>query len=504
MTAPAVTSLGIFRPLVDGSEVDMADTFTLACPATGDPVAVVQAADGDVVDQAVRAAKRSFEAGDWSGRAPRERARILHRVAARFEERIDEFARIDALCTGRPLRELRPQVGRLPEWFRYFAGIVEGLEGTVPPFAGPYLNYTHRVPIGVVAQVVTWNHPLLLLVKKLAPALAAGNSIVVKPSELTPLTTLELPTLCHEAGLPAGALHVVPGLAPAGVALVSHPDVDRIDFTGGTETGRAIARAAAENLVPSTLELGGKAPLLIFEDVSLERAVAGSLFAAFIATGQTCVSGARVLVHNSLYERFLGRLRERAEVLRLGHPLDPATEVGPLVSEAQLERVLGYIELGRDEGARLVTGGSRASLEPPLDRGHFLQPTIFADVRPEMRIAREEIFGPVVCVSPFSTEEEAVRLANESDFGLGASVWTGSLTRAHRVAEALRNGIVWINDHHRNDPSSPWGGFKASGYGRENGWESLLAYTAVKSIVVNLSDDEFDWFAPDSGPKRYG
>jgi acyl-CoA reductase-like NAD-dependent aldehyde dehydrogenase len=467
-------------------------------------VAVVEAGGAKQIDEAVRVATETFNGSDWAARQPRARARLLHRIADALEQRIGELARIDALCTGRPIRELGPQVGRLPEWFRYFAGLIEGAEGSAPPFSGSYLNYTERLPLGVAAQIVTWNHPLLLLAKKLAPALATGNCVVVKPSELTPITAVILAECCEEAGLPPGVLNVVPGLGAAGAALVSHPGIAKADFTGGTDTGRAIARAAASNLVPTTLELGGKTPMVVFADIGLERAVAGAMFAAYVATGQTCVSGARMLVQRSLYEPFIELLAMRSSDLRLGHPLEQETEIRPLVSQRQRERVLSYIEAGNEEGARLVVGGEMPELAPPLDGGAFVRPTVFADVEPRMRIWREEIFGPVVSVTPFETEDEAVALANDSEFGLGASVWTGALARALRVARRLRAGVVWINDHHRNDPSSPWGGFKSSGYGRENGWESILSYTAPRSVVVNLGDETFDWFERSEQAKRYG
>ena len=495
---------GTWSPHVGGRKLRGEESFEVRCPADGQLVAVVEAAGVAQVEEAVEVASETFERSDWAALQPRTRARLLHRVADVLAERVAEFARIDALCTGRPIRELGPQVGRLPEWFRYFAGLIEGAEGSVLPFSGSYLNYTERLPLGVVAQVVTWNHPLLLLAKKLAPALATGNCVIVKPSELTPVTAVILAEACEEAGLPPGVLNVVPGLGAAGAALVSHPRIAKADFTGGTETGRAIARAAAANLVPTTLELGGKTPMVVFEDIGLERAVAGAMFAAYVATGQTCVSGARMLVQRPLYEPFVELLAARSSDLRLGHPLEPETEIGPLVSLRQRERVLSYIEAGRDEGARLVVGGGVPQLPAPLDVGAFVEPTVFADVEPRMRIWREEIFGPVVSVTPFETEDEAVALANDSDFGLGASVWTSALGRAPRVARRLRSGVVWINDHHRNDPSSPWGGFKSSGHGRENGWESIRSYTASRSVVVNLGDETFDWFERSSQPKRYG
>lgn len=507
MAASRAPLLGdeLHRPYVGGARVVGSGPFEVECPATGELVAHVDGAGVSQVDAAVCAAHDAFVHGDWSRQSARQRARALHRLADLLEARVAELARIDALCTGRPLRELQPQVGRLPEWFRYFAGIVEGLEGSVLPFPGNYLNYLERVPLGVVAQVVTWNHPLLLLVKKLAPALATGNTVVIKPSELTPLTAMLLAEVCAEAGLPDGVVNVVPGLGPeTGAALCGHPSIAKVDFTGGTETGRAIARAAAEHVVPATLELGGKTPIVVFDDIAVERVVPGILFAAFVAAGQTCVSGARLLVQRSVLGPIVDALADRCAQIRLGHPLDPDTQMGPLISARQQERVLAAIVAAQAEGARLVCGGGRPVLAPPLDRGYFVEPTILTGVRADMRVAREEVFGPVVCVMPFDTEDEAVALANDAEFGLGAAVWTASVSRAHRVARRLRAGVIWVNDHHRNDPSSPWGGFGQSGYGRENGWESLHAYTATRNVVVNLGDETFDWFEGGSGPKRYG
>ena len=392
MSTTSVPLLGedVHRPYVGGGRVPGEAPFDVECPATQELVARVEGAGVAQVEAAVEAAARAFDEGEWPRLTARNRARVLHRLADLLEARTCEYARVDPLCTGRALRELEPQVGRLPEWFRYFAGIVEGLEGSVLPFPGNYLNYTERVPLGVVAQVVTWNHPLLLLVKKLAPALATGNTVVIKPSELTPLTAMMLAEACAEAGVPDGVVNVVPGLGPeTGAALVGHPRVAKVDFTGGTETGRAIARAAAENVVPATLELGGKTPILVFDDVDVDRVVPGILFAAFVAAGQTCVSGARLLVQRPLLEPVLDRLAARCTQIRLGHPLDPETQMGPLISARQQRKVLGAIEAARAEGARVLVGGGRPDLPSPLDRGYFVEPTLLTAVRPEMRVARE-------------------------------------------------------------------------------------------------------------------
>lgn len=420
-----------------------------------------------------------------------------------LRERLDEFVRVEVDQTGRARREMSAQLSRLPEWYEYFGALARTHEDTVPPFGGTYLNYTRRVPLGVVGHVTPWNHPLLILTKKVAPALAGGNTIVAKPSELAPLTSLMLGDVLKEAGLPDGVYNVVPGFgATAGYALTSHPGIRKIDLTGGTETGKKVASIAGENLVRVGAELGGKASSIIFEDTDLDRAVSGALFASFIAGGQTCVQGARAIVQRSIYEEFVEKLVERAEKITLGDPQDPATQVGSLVSQNQLERVEGYVKIGVEEGARLAAGGRRVT-DPPYDKGYFYPPTVFVDVENDMRVAQEEIFGPVVCVMPFDTEEEAIELVNATEFGLAGAIWTNDVRRAHRVAHQLEIGVVWINDHHRIDPASPWGGFKMSGIGRENGIEAYHEYTQTQNIIVNLSDEPFDWFVEDITGKRY-
>jgi len=474
-------------------------------PATGERLGSVPLASAADVDVAVRSAARAAARDDWSRADPLDRARVLNTLADFVAADIDELASLDAAMTGRPLREMRAQMARLPEWFRHFAGIARGLEGRVIPFKGAFLNYTQYSPLGVVALITPWNHPLLILVKKLAPALAAGNAVVAKPSELAPLSAFALARLAARAGLPPGIFNVVTGDgAGTGAALCEHPDIAKIDLTGGTVTGQRIAAIAARRLVPVTLELGGKAPMVVFDDAALDEAVAGALFAGFIASGQTCIAGTRMIVQRGLYEPFVERLAARARALRLGDAMDGATEMGPVISRRSRDAVLAAITTARDQGARLVAGGNVPDLGPRLASGHFVEPTVFADVTPDMAAWQEEIFGPVLCVAPFADEADAVRLANDSPFGLGASVWTRDVARAHRFAGRLNAGIVWINDHHKNDPASPWGGFGRSGYGKENGWDALIGNLRLQSVVVGMSERFGDWYGGDPSQRRYG
>ncbi|HEY1729225.1 MAG TPA: aldehyde dehydrogenase [Candidatus Baltobacteraceae bacterium] len=482
--------------VIDGRETPSADgrTFEVRNPSTGALVGRAAEGSGAEIARAVDAAQRAFDDGRWSRISVSERYRVLNRLAQMLEDALPSLAMLESTCTGRPLREMSAQLSRLPEYYRYFAAVARTAEDTITPFEGPYLSYVRRVPLGVVGQITPWNHPLLILTKKLAPALAAGNTVVVKPSEYTPLTTLELAKMALEAGVPAGVFNVVTGFGgEAGRALSSHAGLAKLDLTGGTETGRVVAQTAGANLVRVNCELGGKAPVIVLPDADLEKAAAGAIFAAFIATGQTCIAGARVLVHESQAQDLIERMVARAVSLRLGDPLLPETQLGPLVSERQLQRTEEYVAIGKKEGAELECGGKRAT-SGVLGKGFFYEPTIFADVRSSMRIAQDEIFGPVTCVLAYENLDEAVRIANDIPFGLGASIWTSDAAKGMKLSERLNCGIVWINDHHRIDPAMPWGGTKASGMGRESGIEGYREYTQTKSIVVNL-DEPVDWYA---------
>lgn len=482
-------------------EAQSGKRFDIINPATGLAYCSVPEGDAADIDIAVDAAKKGFDI--WSKMSALQRASILMKAADILQERLADFVDAEVLQTGRPIREMRAQLARTPEWYSYFASVARTYESKVHPFGGDHVNYGRRLALGVVGLVTPWNHPLLILTKKLAPALAAGNAVVVKPSEVAPITPLMLADVFSEAGLPEGVYNVVTGFgAGAGAALTAHRDIAKIDLTGGTETGRKVAALAGERLIPFSGELGGKASVIVFDDVSVDRAAAATLFASFVAAGQTCVQGARLLVHESIHDAVLEKLIARANALVVGAPDDESTQMGPVVSDRQLATVEKYVAIGKDEGARLVAGGERLSGEG-RDGGYFYAPTIFADVSNDMRIAQEEIFGPVVCVMKFSTEAEAVALANGTDFGLAASVWSSNIARAKRVAEDIEAGIVWINDHHRIDPSSPWGGFKDSGIGKENGIVCYEGYTRMQSIVLNTSEEPFDWFAEDGKQKRY-
>jgi len=487
---------GAYRPAQSGK------TFAVKNPYDGSLVATVAEGDATDIETAVIAAEKAFPV--WSGLSGAERGDIMHRAAELLRKRLPEFVDIEVDQIGRARREMSAQLARLPEWFSYFGAVARTHEDTVPPFSGHYINYTRRVPLGVVGHITPWNHPLLILTKKVAPSLAAGNTMVIKPSELGPVTPLMLGEVLKEAGVPDGVYNVVPGFGgTAGLALTSHPRIRKIDLTGGTETGKTVASIAAKNLVKVSAELGGKAALIAFPDVDIESVVAATLFASFIATGQTCVQGSRLLVHRSIHDQVVERLVARASELRLGNPQDLATQVGPMVSARQRDTVEAYARIGVEEdGATLAFGGKRPE-GTAFDKGHFFLPTIFTDVAPGMRIAQEEIFGPIVCVMPFNTEQEAISIANGTEFGLATSIWTRDIARAHRVAHQLESGITWINDHHRIDPSSPWGGFKMSGIGRENGLVAYEEYTQLQSIIVNTSDTRFDWFEDSDQPKRY-
>ncbi|MBY8857150.1 aldehyde dehydrogenase [Nocardia sp. CA2R105] len=449
-----------------------------------------QAARGNAADiqRAVAAARAAFEDPRWRDLSQTRRGRLLRRLGDLIGENAEELARMEVLDNGKLLREMRGQLGTVPEYYYYYAGLADKIHGEVVPASDRrVLNYTLREPLGVVGAITPWNSPLTLTTSKLAPALAVGNTVVVKPSEYTSRTALRLAELALEAGFPEGVVNVVTGFgAEAGQALVDHPDLAKISFTGSTATGARIAAATARRFIGSTLELGGKSPNIVFEDANVANAAMGVVAGIFAAAGQTCIAGSRVFAQRAVYDELLERVTERAKTIRIGDPLDAETELGPLAFEDQRDKVAGYVDLGRSEGARVLTGG-RAS-DGGLG-GYFYEPTILVDVHNDMRVVREEIFGPVVAIMRFDTEDEVVRLANDTDYGLAAGVWTANLARAHRMAGRLDAGTVWVNTYRAMSPMSPRQGFKSSGVGIEHGTETVKEYTRLKSVWINTSED---------------
>ncbi|WP_093278419.1 aldehyde dehydrogenase [Saccharopolyspora shandongensis] len=466
-------------------------------PATGAVIRTVTDSSLIEVDAAVSRARAAFLDGPWPALTRTERGRLLLRAADVVEEAAEDLYRLETRNNGRPVTETRAQLSRVPEWFRYNAGLLAAQRDAVLPSDGPYLTYQRRAPLGVCGIITPFNHPLLILARSLSAALATGNTVVVKPSETTPLSTLAMVELLAKAGIPNGVVNVVTGGREVGERLTGHLDIAKITLTGGTEAGRAAAVATAHRFARVTAELGGKTPIIVFDDIDPDVAAEGAAFAAFVAAGQSCVAGSRFLVQRASYNRFVAALARRADAIRIGDPSDPATQIGPMVSAVQRDKVLDLIEAGRAEGARVAAGGGVPQLPAPLDGGFFVRPTVLADATMDMRVAREEIFGPVAVVVPFDDEADAIAKANDNRFGLGAGVWTRDLARGHRVADRIQAGMVWVNDHHRLEPSLPWGGIKESGTGRDAGTESFDDFTWLKTVVARTAGDDVDWYGSD-------
>ena len=472
---------------IDGAAVDSVAGATLDVldPVSNQPYATIAAGQREDVAAAVRAARRAFTEGPWPSLAGRARARILFAVADAIEAREARLAELESFDTGLPITQARGQAKRAAENFRFFADLVVTHGDSAYSVPGTQLNYVHRRPVGVAGLITPWNTPFMLESWKLAPALASGCPVVLKPAEFTPLSASLWPEIFAEAGLPPGVFNLVHGLGEeAGAALVEHPDVPRLSFTGETTTGKIIMRSAAEHLKGLSMELGGKSPVLVFADCDLEAALDSTLFGVFSLNGERCTAGSRILVERSIYEEFCARYAERARRIVVGPPADPATEVGALVHPEHYARVLGYVESGKREG-RLLAGGERPA---HLPEGNYLAPTVFADVKPDARIFQEEIFGPVVALTPFDTESEAIALANDTRYGLAGYVWTSDLVRGHRVAGSLEAGMVWLNSHNVRDLRTPFGGVKQSGVGHEGGQRSLDFYTTEYIVHVALGE----------------
>jgi acyl-CoA reductase-like NAD-dependent aldehyde dehydrogenase len=461
-------------------------TIEVINPATEEVIAEVASAEQGDVDAAVAAARAAFD-GPWSKLSARERGRIVWKIGERLMERADEIARLETLHNGKPIFESRQiEVPAAAECFQYFAGWADKIHGETIPVKGNFLTYTLREPVGVVAAIVPWNFPLLLTAWKVAPALACGNTVIIKPASQTPLTALALAEVAQEAGLPPGVLNVITGPgSKVGQMIVEHPGIDKIAFTGDTSTGKGIMKGSADTLKRITLELGGKSPNIVFPDADLDAALRGATTGIFYGKGEVCAAGSRLLVDKSIKDQFIEKVAARAKKMAPGDPMDPKTRLGAISSKKQLENDLRYIELAKKEGAQLVAGGGRADIG--TGKGYFLQPTVFDGVTPEMTIAREEIFGPVLAAIEFGDVDEAIARANDSNYGLAAAVWTKDIKKAHYVARKLQAGTVWINTYNVYDTAAPFGGYKQSGFGREMSMHALEHYTQVKSVWVDLN-----------------
>ncbi|MFD4930495.1 aldehyde dehydrogenase family protein [Peribacillus butanolivorans] len=482
-----------YQLFIDGKWTDSlsGETFETINPGTGEVHALVSQGGEEDLNHAVKAARKAFESGPWATMSPSDRGRLLYKAAQKMWENSDFLAEVESKDNGLPINETKHIA--LPstiDVLEFYAGLANKVQGDT--LASPHnrFNYTLKEPLGVIGAIVPWNFPLMLTMWKLAPALAAGNTIVIKPAKETSTSILELAKLFQEVGIPDGVINIVPGPgSTVGSALASHPDVDKIAFTGSTDTGRLIMQAATKNLKPVSLELGGKSPNIVFDDATLEDAVNGAMFGIYFAQGQVCASGSRLFVQESIYDKFMDLFASKVQSIRVGNPLEVTTQMGPQVSAQQLKTIEKYVAVGLEEGAELVTGGQRGN-----KNGYYFTPTIFGDVTNEMTIAREEIFGPVVSVIRFKDEEDALRQANDTIYGLASGIWTNDLKRAHRMARGIQAGTVYVNTYSMLDSTTPFGGMKQSGFGRELGVQAMDMYTHSKSVWIDLAEKGLNWY----------
>ncbi len=457
-------------------------TFPAINPATGGTICQVAEGDAADIDLAVKAARKALESNAWKKMDAADRGRLLFKLADAIEKEASELAALESLNCGKTIRDSKGDMQATANTLRYYGGWADKVEGRTVPVRGGFLSYTLRQPVGVVGQIIPWNFPLLMLAWKWGPALACGNTIVMKPAEQSPLTALRAAALAQEVGFPDGVINMIPGYGEtAGAALVRHPDVDKIAFTGHVETAKIIQKSAADTLKRCTFELGGKSPNVIFADADLSDAVAGAFHAIYFHGGQCCTAGSRLFVEEKVHREFVSLLAEKAKQRRIGDPLDQDTEQGPQVSQEQLDKILGYVKIGKEQGGKLVVGGNRVG-----DKGYFVEPTIFDNIKDEMTIAKDEIFGPVVSVLPFKNIDEVIQRANNTYYGLAAAVWTNDLNKAHTFAREVKAGTIWVNCYHVVDTTTPFGGFKMSGLGRENGEAVLEHYTETKTVTIKL------------------
>ena len=493
MSGNMKSAAGVYQLYINAEWVRSASgkTFPVYEPSTEEVMARVAEADSADVDRAVKAARAAFDTGEWPKKTPQDRATILFKLAAKVREHLDALAEVEALNTGKPIVEAEGDIGAVAEVFEYYGGLATKIPGQVNPVSANALSLSLREPIGVAGLIVPWNYPLLMAAWKLAPALAAGCTIILKPAEQTPLTSMMLAQWFDEVGLPPGVVNIVNGFGEScGAALVEHPLVDKIAFTGSTEVGKLITKSAANTLKRVTLELGGKSPNIFFADADWEASIDGALFGIFINQGEVCSAGSRILVEKKIYSKFVEAMASKAKTIKIGPPMDRASKMGPVVSKDQYDRVTSYLAIGKTE-AKLASGGGRPK---EFDKGYYIEPTIFYDVNNSARIAREEIFGPVATVIPFEDEGEAIHIANDTPYGLAAAVWSRDIYKAFRVVKSLRAGIVWVNHMQPTCVEAPWGGYKQSGVGRELGPWGIEEYLETKQVYVNLDERPIGWY----------